>query len=332
MPEIRQNMATKEWVIISTERAKRPDQFVKTGEKQTADRPALNPDCPFCPGNEAKTPPELFRIEHNGTWSVRVIPNKFAALSSVGEPDRVYDGVRREINGVGHHEVILETPFHNKTLGLLSPGEATDVVTTYRERYLNAVSDPRVQLVILFKNHGDAAGTSLEHPHSQMIATPIVPSQIRHRLQDALVFSDDHGACVYCTMQKEELKMKERIVVESEHFVAFVLYAAASPFHVWITPRRHMACFSSINDAEVADLAGTLQGMLARYYIGLSDPSFNLVIRSAPVGMCDSKHFHWYLSIVPRLSKAAGFELGSGMFINASIPEESAAFLRGVKV
>ncbi|MEW6201160.1 MAG: galactose-1-phosphate uridylyltransferase [bacterium] len=330
MPEIRQNIATKEWVIIATERAKRPEEFSSKGHSRTEDRPELIEKCPFCPGNETKTPPETFRISRNSQWRVRVIPNKFAALQQEGERKRTIKGVERSMSGVGIHEVIIETPLHNKTTALLSTQEVTDIINAYRNRHETISSDPRIELVIIFKNHGESAGTSLEHPHSQLIATPIVPSQIRHRLEDALVFSDDYGQCVYCQMLRDELNEKIRLIEENDYFAAFILYAAASPFHIWIMPKRHMACFSLITDEETSALAATLGSVLKKLYYGLGDPDFNYVIRSVPIGLKTAPYFHWYLSIVPRLSKAAGFELGSGMFINTSLPEQSAEFLRGI--
>ncbi|MEW5945885.1 MAG: galactose-1-phosphate uridylyltransferase [bacterium] len=331
MPEIRQNIATKEWVIIATERSKRPHDFKAPERERAEKRAAFVPGCPFCPGNEGMTPDETFRIERGGAWSVRVTPNKFAALNREGERVRRIHGVERSMSGVGVHEVIVETPLHNKTIALLSGGEISDVLAAYRQRYESILADPRIELVIIFKNHGEAAGTSLEHPHSQLIALPIVPSQVRHRLQDALIFSDDYGECVYCRMLREERKDGRRVVAENEHFCAFILYAAASPFHIWVLPKRHAASFGAASDAELKNLADILGRVLRKLYFGLDDPDFNYVIRSAPNGLRNATYFHWYLSIVPRLGKAAGFELGSGMFINPSVPEESADFLRGVK-
>lgn len=331
MPEIRQNLATREWVIISTERAVRPEEFKSKERKKTEDRPPFVEKCPFCPGNEDKTPDELFRVDAGGEWSVRVVPNKFAALKTEGERMRRIDGVERAMSGVGYHEVIVENPAHNQTTGLLPEENVAHILQAHRRRYLDIAADRRMELIIIFKNHGEAAGTSLEHPHSQLIALPIVPSQIRHRLQDAIVFHDDYGECVYCRMMRDELAAKTRIVAESEHFLAFVLYAAASPFHIWILPRRHAASFGTIGDDEIADLAGVLRAALRKLYFGLGDPDYNYVVRSVPTGIENANYFHWYIAIVPRLGKAAGFELGSGMFINTALPEDSAAFLRKVE-
>lgn len=331
MPELRHNVLTREWVIIATERAKRPHEFIKdrTG---THDRPSFSPSCPFCPGNESRTPPATLVIPNEHAWQVRVVPNKFAALSYEGRRSRSFEGIRRTVTGVGIHEVIVETPQHNKTTALLEDRELETVLETYLDRFNFASADPRVEQVTIFKNHGLAAGTSLEHPHSQMIAVPVIASQIRDRLINALRHFDEYGECIFCRVLSVELKEQTRLVMETDLFVAFVQFAALTPFSMLIMPRRHMACFSEIKDAEAADLAHILRATLAKLYHGLNDPDFNYTIRTAPREACGAKYFHWYFSIIPRLTNVAGFELGSGMFINTSLPEEDAAFLREVNV
>lgn len=331
MPELRHNILTREWVIIATERAKRPEDFVKK-KKEKKVIPAYVPTCPFCPGNENLTPPETYVVPDTSSWRVRVTPNKFAALSYQGERRRSIQGIRRTVTGVGIHEVIVETPDHSKTTALLEDAQVETVIQTHLNRFLFASRDPRVEQVTIFKNHGEAAGTSLEHSHSQMIAAPVITAQLRDRLINALRHFDEFGECIFCRVLDQELKESTRIVHESEHFVAFVQFAALTPFSMLIMPRRHMACFSEITDAEAADLAGNLRRTLGKLYYGLDDPDFNYSVRTAPVEYAGVKYYHWYVSIIPRLTKLAGFELGSGMFINVSLPEENASFLRGVKV
>jgi UDPglucose--hexose-1-phosphate uridylyltransferase len=330
MPELRYNVITREWVVIATERAKRPDQFVRKEERKRL--PEHDPKCPFCPGNEAMTPPETYVVPDTKSWRVRVTPNKFAALSYEGERKRIVQGIRRTVTGVGIHEVIVETPAHNKTTALLSDHEVELIVQTYINRFKSAYSDPRIEQVTIFKNHGEAAGTSLEHPHSQIIGIPVITSQIRERLSHALVHFDEYGECIFCRVLSQELEEGTRLVLETEHFVAFVQFATLTPFSMLIMPRRHMACFVEMRDAEAADLARILRRSLAKLYHGLADPDFNYVIRTAPTEYSGVKYYHWYVSIIPRLTRMAGFELGSGMFINVSLPEENASFLRGVKV
>ena len=245
---------------------------------------------------------------------------------------RTFDGVHRSISGIGHHEIVVESTRHNTTLALMKPEEVKLYLQTFYNRGWSIRKDPRIEQVIYFKNHGEPAGASLKHPHSQIIGLPVVPNNIRARIDEARRYFDDTGNCAYCTMMQDELKNKERLVTVSDHFVAFVLYAAPSPFHTWIIPRKHSVSFLYSQPDEITDLANVLRDVLRRLYIGLRDPAYNFIIRSAPVKEISNDYLHWYLTIVPRLSRTAGFELGTGIYINPTIPEESAAFLRDVKI
>ncbi len=331
MAELRQNVLTREWVIISPERAKRPDEFAKRkeGERKLPDHIA---DCPFCLGNEHLTLDELFRIPEGKNWKVRVIPNKFPALTNRGERLRRVEGIYRSMTAVGFHEVIVEHPLHNLTIALMSESEVAEIIKAYRRRYSDIRKDSRVEAIIIFKNHGEAAGTSVSHPHSQLVATPIVPNQIRTRIDEAIRYFDDTGECVCCRTVQDELDAKERLIFRTKHFVAFIPYAALSPFHLWIFPLRHVPSFDETTDAEIQDLAKCLKTVLAKLYHGLNDPDFNYSIRSIPTRDLHSEYFHWYFTIVPRVSKTAGFEIGSGMYVNTALPEESAEFLRQVEL
>lgn len=331
MSELRQNLITRDWVIMATERAVRPHQLVQQ-KQRSVPLAAYDPECPFCPGNEHLSHLDVERIREGSTWKVRAVPNKFPALSSVGVRMRKADGLNRSMTGVGVHEVIVEHPRHDMTIALLSVPDVAAIITMYRKRYAAIREDPRVEAIVIFKNHGERAGTSIVHPHSQIAAPPIVPTQIRTRIEEAIRFLDDTGECLFCRTMKEELGSGERIIVDSQHFVAFHPYAALSPFHTWIFPRRHMPSFDEISDAEILDLASTLKTFLAKLYHGLGNPDFNFSIRSIPTNDRNKEYFHWYLAIIPRVSRTAGFEMGSGMFINTVPPEESARFLREVVV
>ena len=331
MPELRQNMATKEWVVIATERARRPHEFKSKAPKAAESLPAHDPKCPFCPGAEDKTPPETYRIEEDGKWLVRAFPNKFAALVPEGDTDNLFAGVKRVMKGVGFHEVICETPLHNQPMALLTEEHLTSVIKVYQARFKDIASDPRVEQIIIFKNHGAGAGTSLVHPHSQLIALPVVPAHIRHRVEEAMRYFDDHGRCVLCDMLEMELGEETRIVSDMDGFVTFVPYASFSPFHAWIVPKSHQACFGDMKEEEMRGLARSLKNVLLKIYNGLNDPDFNLVINSAPLDS-GKRYYHWYLSVIPRVTKTAGFELGTGMFINTSLPEENAEYLRGIEI
>jgi UDPglucose--hexose-1-phosphate uridylyltransferase len=328
MPELRQNFFTKDWVIIATERAKRPEELATHRPAQTV--PSFVETCPFCPGNESKTPPEITRFPANTgePWAVRVIPNKFAALSSEVQPTRDQQHWRRRIDGFGFHEVIIDGPDHSACIAMLPDAHVASILGVYKERY-NALSiDPRVNHVTIFKNHGIDAGASLQHPHSQLIATPVIPSQVRHRLHEARCHYDDTGQCMFCHMVEREVADRTLVVFKSEHFVAMEVFASATPFATHIFPLRHMASFGDATPAEIADLARVLRTLLAKIYFGLNNPDLNFTIRSGPSDYVGARHFHWYVSVIPRLTRVAGFEIGSGMFINTVLPEAAAEFLR----
>jgi len=332
MTELRQNMVTKDWVIIANERAKRPDQFIESHQPViTETQPLYDAHCPFCPNNE-ELDLEVERTPAQGNWQTRVVLNKYPALSKEGELTRTFDGVNRRISGVGYHEVVIESPKHNTTLALMSPEEIVFYLKTLYSRGWDIRKDARIEQIIYFKNHGEQAGASLRHPHSQIIGLPVVPHSIRRRLDEARRYFDDNGECAYCAMIEDELKKKERLVTVSDQFVAFVLYASPAPFHIWILPRTHSVSYLYSQNEDFIALAHILRDVLRRLYLGLNDPAYNLIIRSAPVKEISNDYLHWYVTLVPRLSRTAGFELGSGIFINPAIPEESAEFLRNITI
>jgi len=323
-------MIANEWVVISTERAKRPEDFRLWRERKYS--PDYDPYCPFCAGNEAKTLGELMRIERDGSWRIRVIPNKFAVVSSDIEFLRKNIGLKQSVSGYGRHEVIVENPLHNVHSPFLRVEDFSLILRVYKERFIEAYKDINVEHVIIFKNYGEGSGTTIQHPHSQLVGIPVTPIQIRERLEEATRYYDSTGRCLMCSTLDDEISDGSRILYETKHFVSFIPYAAFSPFHMWIFPRRHMASFADITDEEVYDLALNLKTVLLKLYHGLDNPDFNYVIRSESPEKHRSKYFHWYLSIVPRLSQASGFSLGSGMYTNPSIPEEVAGFMRGVSI
>jgi UDPglucose--hexose-1-phosphate uridylyltransferase len=328
MPELRQNRFTKEWVIIATERAKRPEEL-KVNRPEVKPLPSYSPTCPFCPGNEQLAPTEFLRINGpDGKWRARVVANKFAALSREGEPTRKVEKSKRTINGVGMHEVIIEGPNHALTTALLPDDHVTSILTAYKLRYDEISRDPRITQVTIFKNHGTAAGASLEHPHSQLIAAPVISHQVRDRMFEALRHYDEFGECIFCQMIAEEIDENARVVMVTDHFVVLEPFASPTPFTTHIYPRRHMASFGDVSMEELADLGHTLRTLLGKLYFGLDDPDFNYTVRTAPSENAGVKYYHWHISVIPRLTRVAGFELGSGMFINTVLPEAAAEFLR----
>lgn len=331
MPELRQNIVTRDWVIIATERARRPEAFAVSRPPVTA-AVAYAKDCPFCPGREAETGQEVWHVDGKEGWQLRLVRNKYPVVTPEGMPSRHVNGIHRSMNAVGYHEVLIEHPNHSAHPHVLSQEEVAGVVEAYARRYAELKADPRVESIVVFRNHGYGAGTSQPHPHSQIVAMPVVPSQMRNRLEIAMRYFDESGECVFCRTLKDERISGERIIVQSRHFLAFVPYAALAPFHTWVFPLRHMSSFDQSTAEERTDLAGILRTILGKLYRGLNDPDYNLLIRSLPTHLHDTDHFHWYISIVPRLSIQAGFEMGSGIHVNASIPEESADFLRKVEM
>jgi len=330
MPEFRQNKATKEWVVISPGRGKRPSDFVKDAVKREP-LPLFKADCPFCPGNEKQTPEPVYVLPKVGDWKIRAVPNKFAALQPDLATTRTNVGSFLSAKGFGVAEVVIETPEHNKTIASMELNQVAAVLMAYRERQREISRNEKINLVTIFRNHGPRAGTSLEHPHSQIIATPIVPPHVRYPIEQAVLHYDKYGTCVYCDTIDEERRQKERLILETDNFLAFCPWAARSPFECRIYPRRHMASYISINGEEIDELAGVLRSLLLKISNCLDNPDYNYVLRSSPIGDEDTRYLHWYIVVIPKITTPAGFEIGSGIYINTVAPEDSARFLRETK-
>ncbi|MBI3592091.1 MAG: HIT domain-containing protein [Nitrospirae bacterium] len=330
MPELRLNLISREWVIFATEKGKKPEDFIGAREKRK--HPEFVETCPFCAGNEAKTPDERYAVHDEKGWKVRVVLNKFSVLSREGERLRTNTGLKKNVNGVGIHEVVIETPAHNLTSATMPVEQLEKIIQTYKDRLIEIYKDPRVEHVMIFKNSGHDSGTSIEHSLSQMVGLPITPRQVRSRIESVMRFFDDNGECLMCRTINDELTDGHRILFNTDHFVSFVPYAAVSPFHVWVFPKRHSGSFADIRADEIWDLASNLKAVMSRLYHGLANPDFNYIIKSGKPSQTDSEYIHWYLTVVPRIAMTSGFELGSGMFINPILPETSAAFLRNVKI
>jgi UDPglucose--hexose-1-phosphate uridylyltransferase len=331
MSVIRQDPTTKDWVIIAPNRGKRPHD---TGPTPAAGSQASwEASCPFCPGNESRTPPEVWRLAapHGSGWAVRVIPNKFGALTGQGASERREDGpLFQEMAGVGYHEVIVETPVHNRPLPLMTDAEVERVLTAYQARYHALQADPRVKSIVLFKNHGARAGTSLAHPHAQLVAMPVAPMQVRRKYAVALSHYDDTGRCLYCDLVQAEVQARVRVVLETARFVVLHPFASRVPFETWILPIRHQASFGQVSAEDLRALAQVLRATLRALYDCLGVPDFNALVQTAPLEDEAKPYYLWHLQIVPRITTMAGFELGSGMAISTMMPEESAALMREV--
>jgi UDPglucose--hexose-1-phosphate uridylyltransferase len=332
LPELRKDPVTGRWVIIATERAKRPSDFNRESVSIKGVR-----FCPFCPGNELRTPPEILAYRTRGGpnepgWTTRVIPNKFPALRVEGEPNRRGDGIYDRMNGVGAHEVLIENPDHHLSLAEVPLKRVEDLFWAFRDRVLDLRRDVRLRHILLFKNHGEAAGGVLEHTHSQLIALPVVPRRVQDELDGARKHFDFRERCVYCDILAQEMDDGSRVVVESDHFLVIAPYAPRFPFETWILPKVHNSHAETMSHADLQDLAGVLQGTLRRLDAALERPPYNLVLHSAPVQDAHLAHYHWHMEIIPKLMFVAGFEWGSGFYINPTPPEEAAKFLREAQI
>ncbi len=327
--EIRQNKATKQWVIFAPGRRRRPLDFKNKGEDASAP-PAWDENCPFCPGREEDLGSII--MERPGPrgqgWQTRVVPNKYPALTPEGSSARYRRGLYLAMPGYGRHEVIIESPAHNRQPAQMTPEEVGVIIETYHRRYVDLMRQHGNMMTLIFRNHGRRAGTSLIHPHSQIIVTGMVPSHIRWREERAQYYFDESGRCVYCDILEFEAQDQRRIVAENETFMAFVPFAAEVPFEMWIMPTKHQACFGDLADHEKPGLAAILRQCLARLDEKIGDPDYNYVINSAARHKAGEPQLHWYLQIRPRLTTEAGFEIGSGISINPSLPEDDAAYLR----
>jgi len=319
MPELRKDPVVGRWVIISTERGRRPSDFNGSAPTLSSSKP-----CPFDVGNEDKTPPEVLAYREAGTlpntpgWTVRVVPNKFPALQIEGGLDRRGEGLYDKMNGIGAHEVIIETTDHTKELSELPTEQIENVLWAFRDRVVDLKNDNRFRYILIFKNHGENAGASLEHSHTQLVATPIIPKAVTEELDGALQHYRLKERCVFCDM--------------NEHFVSFEPFAPRFPFETWILPRSHISAFEDSQKSEFKSLAHALQESLQRINKALNRPHYNFIVHSAPCRDTRLDHYHWHIEIMPKLTKVAGFEWGTGFYINPTSPEEAAQYLREIQL
>ncbi len=328
--QIRLNKVTGEWVIYAPSRRRRPQDFQQnTKDNFTVDQSQNH--CPFCSNHVNESEQVLLEIKNNQQdhWQTKVVANKFPALDFHENPKRNLEGIYMMMSGYGHHEVVIESPDHQATIATLSVSEIEIIIETYRQRYLKLMEDKEIMMVIIFRNHGKGAGASLRHPHSQIIGTSIVPSHRRIQEAEAQHYFDHWGKCIYCDILNFEINDRSRIILDNHLFVSFVPFAAEFPCEIWIMPKQHQADFGSISNQEKTAFAEILKDSLSRLYNKLNNPDYNYVINTAARYKAEEPQLHWYCQIRPRLTTPAGFELGSGISINPSIPEVDAAFLRG---
>ena len=331
MPELRKDPIVGRWVIISTERSKRPSDFPHgstNGRNGSV--------CVFCPGNEHLTPPEVLayrdaHLQANGNgWHVRVVPNKFPALKIEGLMGRRGEGLYDLMNGLGAHEVVIDSTDHERGVADLEPHQIEEFLWAYRDRVLDLSKDERFRYLLIFKNHGAEAGASLAHPHSQMIALPIVPLNVQEELRGARDYFTLKERCIFCDIVDQESRDRRRVIFENDGFLVTSPFAPRFPFELWLLPKNHGSHFEHAASHEYQALSYALKAALRALKLALADPPFNYIIHSAPLREAPSEHYHWHVEITPALTKVAGFEVGTGFYINPMPPEDAAEHLRQV--
>ena len=343
MPELRYDPIRPRWTVISTERNLRPQDYLRKRQE-----PSSTNKCPFCYGHEDMTPPEVYAIADEGRepntpgWRVRVVPNKYPALRIEGELLREGVGIFDVTTGIGAHEVIIETPDHNRHLDSLTDKEMFEYLFAVRERMFDLRKDDRFRYIIFFRNHGAEAGASLSHPHSQLIATPIIPPVVVSELKCAKNHFHMKERCIFCDLIKQELLLVDRVVEDHSDYLVWEPFASSFPFETWLLPKKHLHDFTKLTDDELFVLGQVLRNTLHRLSLGLNDPPYNMILHTAPTphprparrNYWDTIEYdyHWHIEIVPRMTHIAGFEWGAGLNINPTPPEEAAKYLRNVKI
>lgn len=333
MPELRKDPIIGRWIIISTERGKRPTDFI-------IDKNSVKGGfCPLCPGNENTTPPEVLSYSNSAShlpnrpdWEIRVVPNKYPALVIEGDLNKEGEGLYDKMNGIGAHEVIIETPHHDETFTHLPPERMIKVFWAYRDRLIDLGKDPRFRYVMVFKNFGAAAGASLEHSHSQLIALPILPRMISSELEGSLSYYRYKERCVFCDIIRQEINQDIRVVAQNNLFVAIVPYAPRSPFEMWVLPKSHASSYLSMDDAHFKALSEIFSECMLRLDKCIPNVPYNFVLHGSPLRSQPLEHYHWHFEIMPKLTMVAGFEWGSGFYINPIPPEEAAKYLKEASI
>lgn len=338
MSELRQDPFSRRWVIISTERGRRPSEFI-----QDRERPTDPGSCPFCPGNEHATPPEIAVIRPGGGkpngpgWEARVFPNKYPALAIEGDTDKRAVGLYDRMRGIGAHEVIVDSPKHDCHYADMDPVHLEKVLALYQARLEDLYRDVRFKYALIFKSHGAAAGASVGHPHTQIIATPVTPRSVAIELDSARDHYSLKTRCLYCDVLNQELESGERVISLDEHYAVLAPYASTFPFETMVIPRRHCHSFAEEPRPSLAALARCLRDLAARMRSVLRDPPYNFTFHTSPNVNAEGRRkdywytiradYHWHIRVMPRLIRTTGFEWGTGLYINPTSPEEVAKYL-----
>ena len=330
MAELRRDPIVGRWVIIDETSPKAPKDFQTEPHHYVEDVA----NCPFCYGNEYMTPPEIQVFRHEKTsantpgWQVRVVPNKFPALQIEGDLDKKGMGIFDLCNGIGAHEVIIETPYHTKDIADLEPQEIEKILEIYSLRLTDLQKDKRFKYIMLFKNYGAAAGASIEHNHSQLIALPMVPKNVLEELAGAMEYFEFRERCIFCDTIRQEQQEKERIIAQNNNFIAFCPFVSRFPFEIWVMPKNHQLHYYDISPEQTRELAEMLKDIFMRLKAVLNDPPYNFIIHTSPFDGEDRPGYHWHIEIMPRLSRIAGFEWGTGFYIVPTPPEMACKYLK----
>jgi len=335
MSELRRDPVNGRWVIVDSDYPTKPESFeyepniIRGGGT-----------CPFCYGNELLTPPEIEAIRNPGTgpntsgWQVRVVPNKFPALQIEGELDKRGLGIYDMSNGIGAHEVLIESPYHNKDIPDLLNSEVEAFLSMYCRRTIDLIKDKRFKYIMIFKNYGAAAGASLEHPHTQIVALPMVPKNPMEEIKGAQSYFEYRDRCIFCDIIRQEMQEKERIILENKHFLSLCPFVSRFPFEIWIMPKKHNSLFFNMRSEELPALAQILKDTIHKLKVVFADVPYNFIIHTSPVNGSERglEYYHWHIEIMPKLTRTAGFEWGSGFYVDSVSPEKAAQYLIEAKV
>ncbi|MBN1941261.1 MAG: galactose-1-phosphate uridylyltransferase [Candidatus Diapherotrites archaeon] len=319
MPELRKDYLRNRWVIIVPERSKRPRDFRQKPEKES---PETRKKCPFCPGKEHLTPPEITRIEGRGKWEMRVFPNKFPAVNTEGDSEiKQSDSFFTYSYAYGYHEVVVESPKHGALMADFTPNRIRDALKLYNKRIKSLTTDPKIKHVSVFKNEGSASGASIAHTHTQIIAYSKLAETVDNEENVVMDWMKKHGKCPYCEIIAAEAK-SPRAVMENKTAVAIAPYASRFPFEVKIFPKRHVNSITEFSNAELMDFAKILKRIFSK--LKSLNASYNMYLHNASLG----KELHCHIKINPRLVPWGGFEYATGCIINTVPPEKAAEFYR----
>ena len=330
MSELRKDPVVDRWVIITD------DPTLSPVIPETAGSQEEDPFCPFCPGNEHLCPPEILANRPPGSqandsrWRLRVIPNRSPLLVIEEDLKRMGEGIYDQVTGVGANEVIIETPVHGRRQAQMDAQELENLFWAYRDRIIDLKKDSRMRSVLIYKNSGEAAGATLGHSYSLLLALPIVPGDIVDELRGAQKHYAYKERCIYCDIVRQETRLDLRVVSETRSFLAVEPFAPRVPFETWIIPKRHSPRYEEIDSKEVGDLAAVFKDVLSRLDHALNRPPYNYALHNAPFDNTYDKVYHWHMEIIPRIGILSGLEWGSDLYVHSTPPEDSAAFLKGL--